>query len=56
VFKSQSLIGLCPQFDVLYDDLTVEEHLLFYVRLKGFPKDKEVEHVQQIIDEVTLII
>ncbi|OQS02783.1 ATP-binding Cassette (ABC) Superfamily [Thraustotheca clavata] len=28
-------IGICPQHDVLYDELTVREHLLFYGRLKG---------------------
>jgi ABC-type multidrug transport system ATPase subunit len=28
-------IGVCPQFDLLWNDLTVEEHLLFYARLKG---------------------
>ena len=28
-------IGVCPQFDVLWDILTVEEHLEFYARLKG---------------------
>jgi len=26
---------VCPQFDLLWPDLTVEEHLLFYARLKG---------------------
>ncbi|OQS03707.1 ATP-binding Cassette (ABC) Superfamily [Thraustotheca clavata] len=28
-------IGICPQHDILYDKLTVEEHLLFYSSLKG---------------------
>jgi ABC-type multidrug transport system ATPase subunit len=27
-------MGLCPQFDVLWDDLTPKEHLLFYARIK----------------------
>lgn len=27
-------IGVCPQFDILWDELTVEEHLYFYARLK----------------------
>jgi ATP-binding cassette subfamily A (ABC1) protein 3 len=27
-------LGLCPQFDVLYDDLTVGEQLRFYCMLK----------------------
>lgn len=28
-------MGVCPQFDLLWPMLTVEEHLLFYARLKG---------------------
>lgn len=28
------IMGLCPQFDVLWDDLTCFEHILFYLRLK----------------------
>ena len=27
--------GLCPQHNVLYDNLTVEEHLWFFANLKG---------------------
>lgn len=48
------LIGICPQFDVLYPDLTVEEHLLFYSRLKGVPWKHERRHVEAVIDEVGL--
>ena len=33
--KVQELIGYCPQFDILWNDLTVEEHLYFYSKLKN---------------------
>jgi ABC-type multidrug transport system ATPase subunit len=32
---SRMRMGLCPQHDILYEDLTVEEHLLFYSRYEG---------------------
>lgn len=38
-------LGFCPQFDIIFDVLTVEEHLYFFSRLKG-----SVENVQQEID------
>ena len=28
-------LGVCPQHNVLWDDLTVAEHLLFYGQLRG---------------------
>ncbi len=31
------LIGVCTQNDILWDDLTVQEHLNFQCRQKGFP-------------------
>ncbi|KAJ0406974.1 hypothetical protein P43SY_005207 [Pythium insidiosum] len=37
-------LGLCFQHDVLYADLTVEEHLIFFARVKGY-KGKEVADV-----------
>lgn len=38
----QLQIGVCPQFDILWDSLTVEEHLLFYARIKGIcPEDED---------------
>lgn len=30
-----SIMGVCPQHDLLWDTLTGREHLLFYGRLKG---------------------
>lgn len=35
-------LGTCPQHNVLFDKLTVEEHLWFYSRLKGTP-DSEIK-------------
>ena len=28
-------LGMCPQHNVLFDKLTVQEHLWFYAKLKG---------------------
>ena len=50
----QLQIGVCPQFDLLWSDLTVEEHLLFYARLKGVVPELEKEKVDQAIDSVML--
>jgi ABC-type multidrug transport system ATPase subunit len=30
-----TLMGVCPQHDLLWETLTGREHLLFYGRLKG---------------------
>ena len=30
-------MGVCPQFDVLWGELSGEEHLLIYGRIKGLP-------------------
>ncbi len=50
----QLLIGVCPQFDVLWPDLTVREHLLFYARLKGVPPHHEDTKVDKAMSEVYL--
>ena len=47
-------LGVCPQHDVLWDDLTVEEHLQFFAGLKGVPKDEIPATVKDIIVEVGL--
>ena len=31
--KVRTSLGLCPQHNILYDDLTVEEHLIFFTKV-----------------------
>jgi ATP-binding cassette subfamily A (ABC1) protein 3 len=31
----RKFMGICPQHDVLYDDLTVKEHLELFATFKG---------------------
>lgn len=47
-------IGVCPQFDVLWDSLNVEEHLQFYARLKGVHPEDEEALINKILEEVQL--
>jgi ATP-binding cassette subfamily A (ABC1) protein 3 len=50
----RKFLGICPQHDVLFDDLTVEEHLLFFAQLKRVAKDSLSSLVQRAIEEVKL--
>ncbi|GAB0097260.1 ATP-binding cassette sub-family A member 3 [Sergentomyia squamirostris] len=46
-------LGLCPQHNILFDNLTVREHIIFYSRLKGLDKknvDKEVNKYIGILE------
>ncbi|XP_024866852.1 phospholipid-transporting ATPase ABCA1b isoform X2 [Kryptolebias marmoratus] len=43
-------LGVCPQHNVLFSMLTVEEHIWFYARLKGLSEEQvkgEIEHILQ---------
>ena len=52
--KVQELIGYCPQFDILWDDLSIEEHLSFYSQLKN-PQQKSFVHIiEQTITNIRL--
>lgn len=44
--------GLCPQFDVLYEDLTCAEHLQFYARIKSV--DNVKQEVDYLLEKVQL--
>lgn len=46
-------LGICPQHNVLFPDLTVAEHIVFYSRLKGMSKskiDQEVNHFVKLLE------
>jgi ATP-binding cassette subfamily A (ABC1) protein 3 len=54
--QKQKMLTLCPQHDTLFDQLSVEDHLLFLTRLKGLHSGfkEEYQHVKEIIEEVGL--
>ena len=39
----RKVLGICPQHDVLFDDLTIREHLEMFCIFKGFSTDVESE-------------
>ena len=55
VDKVRTLVGLCPQDDYLYDDLTAEEHLELFAILRGVSMgDELVAIVDEWLEDVNL--
>ncbi|XP_076468788.1 phospholipid-transporting ATPase ABCA3-like isoform X1 [Babylonia areolata] len=50
----RSNLGLCPQHNILFDTLTVDEHLTFFARLKGCPRSEIPAAVAHMVKEVGL--
>eukprot|EP01059_Diplonema_ambulator_P030974 TRINITY_DN5539_c0_g1_i6.p1 TRINITY_DN5539_c0_g1~~TRINITY_DN5539_c0_g1_i6.p1 ORF type:complete len:1865 (+),score=612.43 TRINITY_DN5539_c0_g1_i6:40-5595(+) len=47
-------LGLCPQHNILWPDLTCREHLSFFAGLKGVPNEKLSGLVDQMLDLINL--
>ncbi|NXC10284.1 ABCA1 protein, partial [Orthonyx spaldingii] len=47
-------MGMCPQHNVLFDILTVEEHVWFYGRLKGLSEQQVQEEMEQLLQDTGL--
>ncbi|KAK5642701.1 hypothetical protein RI129_008868 [Pyrocoelia pectoralis] len=47
-------LGLCPQHNILFDELTVEEHIYFYSRLKGVPKPDINAEIEKYVEMLEL--
>lgn len=41
--EARNSLGLCPQHNILIDDLTVKEHIILFCRLKGVRDQKEID-------------
>ncbi|XP_077391609.1 ATP-binding cassette, sub-family A (ABC1), member 7 isoform X2 [Festucalex cinctus] len=48
-------LGFCPQHNVLFDSLTVEEHVWFYGRLKGMSKEEVGAELDSWLEIVGLV-
>ena len=53
--KTYEYIGYCPQFDLLWEDLSVENTLLFYSRMKNKEEAKIKFMVEKILQDVKLV-
>lgn len=49
----RSSLGMCPQHNVLFNELTVKEHITFFSKLKGMKKSSDVD--EQIRKYVNLL-
>ncbi|KDD71209.1 hypothetical protein H632_c5552p0, partial [Helicosporidium sp. ATCC 50920] len=47
-------MGVCPQFDVLWSELTGREHLLIYGVVKGLGRTEARRQAQDLLDRVRL--
>ncbi|XP_034545071.1 phospholipid-transporting ATPase ABCA1-like isoform X3 [Notolabrus celidotus] len=47
-------LGVCPQHNVLFSMLTVEEHIWFYGRLKGLTEEQVKGEIEQILQDTGL--
>ncbi|KYQ89172.1 ABC transporter A family protein [Tieghemostelium lacteum] len=48
-------LGICPQHDILFDELTGREHLEIYAAFKGIPEDEIEQEVITRLKEVDLL-
>ncbi|XP_037829220.1 retinal-specific phospholipid-transporting ATPase ABCA4a isoform X3 [Kryptolebias marmoratus] len=45
-------LGMCPQHNILFQHMTVAEHILFYSLLKGSPLAKAEEEVENMVQDL----
>lgn len=42
-------IGFCPQHNILFDELTVRDHIYFYCTLKGMTREEARQEIQRYV-------
>ncbi|KAK3226518.1 hypothetical protein Dsin_006380 [Dipteronia sinensis] len=50
----RKIIGVCPQFDILWDALSGEQHLHLFASIKGLPPSSIKSIVEKSLEEVKL--
>ncbi|XP_061031488.1 ATP-binding cassette sub-family A member 6 [Eubalaena glacialis] len=50
----QKITGVCPQFNVQFDMLTVKENLRLFAKIKGIPPQEVEQEVQRILLELDI--
>ncbi|KAK4327951.1 hypothetical protein Pmani_001612 [Petrolisthes manimaculis] len=52
--EAREELGLCPQHNMLFVDLTVLQHLLFFGRLKGMKTKEAMEEAMEVLQRLDL--
>ena len=52
--KFRTILGICPQHDVLFDDLTIREHLEMFCIFKGYTSDDINNEINKTIHDFEL--
>ncbi|NWU92033.1 ABCA4 protein, partial [Upupa epops] len=47
-------LGMCPQYNILFNQLTVAEHILFYSQLKGRCRDEAEQELEKMLEDTGL--
>ncbi|XP_062412894.1 retinal-specific phospholipid-transporting ATPase ABCA4-like [Sardina pilchardus] len=47
-------MGMCPQYNILFNHLTVEEHIFFYARMKGRSPGEAAQEVESMLEDLGL--
>lgn len=55
MWKVRDSLGLCPQHNVLFDELTVEEHIYFFSRLKGVSRKQVKAEIEKYVQLLELV-
>ena len=50
----RKLVGICPQYDVLFNNLTVEEHLELYCEFKSVEQSKIPKEINAVLNNIGL--
>ncbi|CAF1617453.1 unnamed protein product, partial [Didymodactylos carnosus] len=50
----RKMIGYCPQYDILYDELSVNEHLELVAKLRSMTKDDMNNSINKILTQISL--
>ncbi len=48
--ENNTVLGYCPQYNLLFDNLTVLEHLIFFAKLKQNYRREEIDEMLDLIE------
>lgn len=56
MFEARKMIGICPQLDIHFDVLTVEENLSILASIKGIPANNIIQEVCHSYRNISLFL